>query len=69
MKILPGKKKGDSVTLVGFFDHAAVVEAMGAERHRQASLEGAPRDSVEVTIAAKLVTGQWVYGTDVVKVK
>ena len=55
--ILPGKKKGDSITLVGFFDNAALMEAFTED------------GDVEVTIAAKLLTGQWVHGRDSVKVK
>ena len=58
----------ESIKLMGFFDHAALMEAIDGELHRQASLEGATRGSVEVTLAAKLHTGQWVYGRDVVTV-
>jgi hypothetical protein len=51
------KKKGESLTMTGFFDNAAFMEAVEQD------------GDVEVTIAAKLLTGQWVYGRDVVTVK
>ncbi|MHC5198558.1 MAG: hypothetical protein ACYSO1_00330, partial [Planctomycetota bacterium] len=50
-------KKEDVWYLMGFFDNLAVMEAIDED------------GLVEVTIAAKLISGQWVYGADVVKVK
>ncbi|MHC5185339.1 MAG: GLUG motif-containing protein [Planctomycetota bacterium] len=57
VEILPGKKKGDSIKLMGFFDHALVMEAIAED------------GDVEVTLAAKLLSGQWMFGTDIVTVK
>ncbi|MHC4554022.1 MAG: GLUG motif-containing protein [Planctomycetota bacterium] len=55
--ILPGKKKGDSITLVGFFDNASLMEAIIED------------GDIQITLAAKLLTGQWMFGTDIVTVK
>jgi low density lipoprotein receptor-related protein 5/6 len=57
MDILGSKGKKDLITLIGFFDNAALIEAIIED------------GDVEVIIAAKLISGQWVYGRDVVKVK
>ena len=71
--ILPGKNGADSITLMGFFDNAALMEAIAGMQ----TLNPLPPSGysplaggeLQVTIAAKLLTGQWVYGMDVVKVK
>ena len=55
VEVLPGKK--GAITLKGFFGHRVLMEAITED------------GDVEVTIAAKLLTGQWVYGVDVAKVK
>jgi hypothetical protein len=57
MKILPGKKGTGSITLVGLFNHAAMMNAI------------TENGDVQVTLAAKLLTGQRVYGTDMVRIK
>jgi hypothetical protein len=56
-QILDYSKKEDAWYLKGFFDNAALMAAITED------------GDVEVTIAAKLITGQWVYGRDVVTVK
>jgi hypothetical protein len=56
-QILDYSKKEDAWYLAGFFDNAALMAAITED------------GDVEVTIAAKLITGQWVYGRDVVTVK
>jgi hypothetical protein len=56
-QMLDYSKKEDVWYLMGFFDNLAVMEAIDED------------GLVEVTIAAKLISGQWVYGADVVKVK
>ena len=56
-QMLDYSKKEEAWYLAGFFDNAAVMEAITED------------GDVEVTIAAKLLTGQWVYGRDTVRVK
>jgi hypothetical protein len=56
-QILDYSKKEDAWYLKGFFDNAALMAAITED------------GDVEVTIAAKLLTGQWMYGRDVVTVK
>ena len=56
-QILDYSKKEDAWYLAGFFDNAALMEAITED------------GVVEVTVAAKLLTGQWVYGRDSVTVK
>ena len=40
-----------------FFDHSTVMEAITED------------GDIELTLAAKLLTGQWMFGTDIVTVK
>jgi parallel beta-helix repeat protein len=78
VEILPGKNGATSITLVGFFDYAALVDAIvwdtppwQGERYidSEAGIFGHTGEDLNVTVAAKLLTGQWVYGRDVVTVK
>ncbi len=57
VEILPASGEAESLKLVGFFDNAALLEAIDQD------------GNVEVTVAVKLLSGQWAYGTDTVKVK
>lgn len=54
--ILPAGDGADSITLMGFFDNASFMESIEQD------------GDVDVTIAAKLLSGQWVYGMDTVKI-
>ena len=56
-QMLDYSKKEDAWYLAGFFDNAALMEAIAED------------GDVEVTLVAKLLSGQWVFGTDVVTVK
>ena len=69
MEILPGKNGAESTTLVGFFDHTAMMDAIDNNPLVPSGHSPLAGGELEVTIAAKLLTGQWVYGTDVVKIK
>ncbi|MEN8128495.1 MAG: hypothetical protein ABFR90_11940, partial [Planctomycetota bacterium] len=54
--------------LVGFFDSGAVVEAIynPLPPSEYSPLAGG---ELQITLVTRFETGQWVYGTDVVKVK
>ena len=69
MEILPGKNGAESTTLVGFFNHTAMMDAIDNNPLVPSEHSPLAGGELEVTIAAKLLTGQWVYGTDVVKIK
>ena len=56
-QMLTYSKKDSAWYLAGFFDNVALIEAITED------------GVVEVTLAAKLLSGQWVYGRDVVTVK
>ena len=51
------KKKGESVSLQGYFDNEALMDIIEQD------------GDIEVTISVRLLTGQWAYGVDTVKVK
>ena len=78
-------KKEKAWYLKGFFDNTALLDAVGniqnpLPNQTPSSLRDTPPwqgesftdlagGELEVTIAAKLLTGQWVYGRDMVRVK
>lgn len=55
--ILPSNDSAHSITLMGFFDNGALMNALEQD------------GVVEISIGVRLLTGQWVYGVDIVKVK
>lgn len=55
--IFEGNERGNSLLLKGFFDHAAPMDAIGHN------------GNVEVTVAVKLLSGKWVYGAEILRVK
>lgn len=57
IEILPSKEGADSITLKGYFDNAMLMD--GIEEN----------GDIELTVATKLFSGQWVCGIDTVKVK
>lgn len=57
VEILPSKEGADSITLKGFFDNAMLMDAIE------------DNGDIEVTIVTRLLSGQWVYGTNTVMVK
>jgi hypothetical protein len=69
VEILPGKQGTESITLVGFFDPAALMEAIDSNPSGLTATSPSQGRSFEVTLAAKLLTGQWVYGTDIVRIQ
>jgi formylglycine-generating enzyme required for sulfatase activity len=56
-QMLDYSKKEKAWYLAGFFDNAALMEVITED------------GDVEVILAAKLLTGQWIFGTDIVTVK
>ncbi|MHC5173843.1 MAG: GLUG motif-containing protein [Planctomycetota bacterium] len=56
-QILDYSKKEDTWYLAGFFDNAAVMEAIIED------------GDIPITLAARLLSGQWMFGTDIVTVK
>ncbi len=54
--------------LMGSFDSAAVIENLPLNTTAKQSLTVPPAEA-EITLVARFEAGQWVYGTDMVKVK
>jgi hypothetical protein len=70
-RMLDYSKKEDAWYLMGFFDNAALMEAIDNIQNPLPPSGYSPLagGELQVTIVAKLLTGQWVYGRDSVTVK